>query len=96
MHHFAFLASCLSVATLWTTAGAQDVGAYLAKEKPIAKAGIFANIGGSGDGIGTKVPGAKPGLAIASPQKENPNYFYFWLRDGSLVRLVAFVDGTIF
>jgi hypothetical protein len=85
MPALALLALCLSLAAFWTPSGAQDINAYLAKEKPIARAGLFANIGGSGDGIGTKVAGAKPGLVIASPMKENPDYFYFWLRDGSLV-----------
>nr|GAT57902.1 glucoamylase [Mycena chlorophos] len=42
---------------------------------------MLANIGPSG----SKVSGAAPGLVIASPSKNNPDYFYTWTRDSSLV-----------
>ena len=29
--------------------------------------------------------GTAPGAVVASPSRDNPNYFYHWVRDGSLV-----------
>jgi len=29
-------------------------------------------------------PGAAPGAVVAAPSKKDPDYFYFWVRDGSL------------
>ncbi|KAH9480597.1 Glucoamylase [Psilocybe cubensis] len=58
-----------------------NVESYIAKEKPIAKAGILANIGPSG----SRAAGASPGVIIASPSKQNPPYFFTWTRDASLV-----------
>ncbi|KAF9533066.1 glucoamylase [Crepidotus variabilis] len=57
------------------------VDSYVAKESPIAKAGLLANIGPSG----AKSAGAKAGVVIASPSTTNPNYLYTWVRDSSLV-----------
>jgi glucoamylase len=62
---------------------AQSVDSYISTEKPIAKANLLANIGATG----SKSAGAKAGIVIASPQTDNPDYLFFWLRDGSLVRL---------
>ncbi|TFY52909.1 hypothetical protein EVG20_g10351 [Dentipellis fragilis] len=58
-----------------------SVDSYIATESPIAKAGLLANIGPDG----SKAQGAKSGVVIASPSKTNPNYFYTWTRDSSLV-----------
>ncbi|KIK68981.1 carbohydrate-binding module family 20 protein [Collybiopsis luxurians FD-317 M1] len=41
---------------------------------------ILANIGPSG----SKSSGAFPGIVIASPSTENPNYLYTWTRDSAL------------
>lgn len=60
---------------------AQNVDSYISTEKPVAKANLLANIGANG----AKAAGAKPGIVIASPQTVNPDYLFFWLRDGSLV-----------
>lgn len=60
---------------------AQSVDAFVASESPIAKANLLANIGATG----SKAAGAKPGIVIASPSKTDPNYFYTWTRDSSLV-----------
>jgi glucoamylase len=56
---------------------AQTAEEYIATEGPIAKAGLLANIG--------VAAGAKAGVVIASPSKSNPDYFYTWTRDSSLV-----------
>jgi len=56
---------------------------YIATEAPIALDGILANIGPSG----SKSLGAKAGVVLASPNKVDPDYVFFWLRDGSLVRI---------
>jgi len=58
-----------------------NVDSYFGKESPIAKDGLLANIGPSGK----KSSGAKPGIVIASPSTDNPNYLYSWVRDSSLV-----------
>ncbi|KAG6915629.1 hypothetical protein DXG01_010668 [Tephrocybe rancida] len=57
------------------------VDEYVAKEGPIAKAGLLANIGSGG----SRSSGAKPGVVIASPSTEDPDYLYTWIRDASLV-----------
>ncbi|KAF7348335.1 Glucoamylase [Mycena sanguinolenta] len=58
-----------------------SVDSYVATESPIAKAGMFANIGADG----SKSEGAISGIVIASPSTVNPNYLYTWVRDSSLV-----------
>ncbi|KAF8073537.1 glycoside hydrolase family 15 protein [Lyophyllum atratum] len=57
------------------------VDQYVAKESPIAKAGLLANIGSSG----SRSAGAKPGVVIASPSTTDPDYLYTWIRDSALV-----------
>ncbi|KAH8825016.1 glucoamylase [Flagelloscypha sp. PMI_526] len=59
----------------------QNLDDYIAKERPAAKAGLLANIGPDG----AKASGAAPGIVIASPSTENPNYLFTWVRDSSLV-----------
>ncbi|KAG6860218.1 hypothetical protein C0995_014028 [Termitomyces sp. Mi166 len=54
---------------------------YIAKEGPIAKAGVLANIGVQG----SRSSGAKAGVVIASPSTQDPDYLYTWTRDSSLV-----------
>ncbi|KAK7048627.1 Glucoamylase [Favolaschia claudopus] len=58
-----------------------SVDSYVAKELPIAKAGLLANIGSTG----SKSQGAKAGIVIASPSKVDPDYVFTWVRDSSLV-----------
>ncbi|KIM75770.1 carbohydrate-binding module family 20 protein [Piloderma croceum F 1598] len=60
---------------------ASDIDSYISTEGPIAKVGLLANIGPSG----SKADGAQAGIVIASPSKSNPDYFYTWTRDSSLV-----------
>ncbi|RDB14710.1 hypothetical protein Hypma_016313 [Hypsizygus marmoreus] len=57
------------------------VDQYVTKEAPIAKAGVLANIGSKG----SRSAGAKPGVVIASPSTQDPDYLYTWTRDSSLV-----------
>ena len=76
------------------------VDQYIAKESPVAKAGLLANIGSKG----SRAPGTlvsspfffffvsinhasfvKPGVVVASPSTQDPNYFFTWTRDSSLV-----------
>ncbi|KAF8345397.1 glucoamylase [Amanita rubescens] len=63
------------------------VDAYYARESPIAKAGVLANIGPLGSG-------AKPGIVIASPSSSNPDYLYTWTRD-SAITLRALIDQYV-
>jgi glucoamylase len=55
---------------------------FVKKEKAIALQGAINNIGGHGSPL---VPGADPGIVVASPSTDNPNYFYTWTRDSALV-----------
>ncbi|KAG7090984.1 hypothetical protein E1B28_010051 [Marasmius oreades] len=57
------------------------VDSYIATESPIAQAGLLANIGPSG----SKSSGARPGIVIASPSHQNPDYLFTWTRDAALV-----------
>jgi glucoamylase len=77
-----FASASIAIFSIFTnpsTKGAVDT--YIGTEGPIAKAGLLANIGPNG----SKSSGAKPGIVIASPSTSNPNYYYSWTRDSSLV-----------
>ncbi|ORY19259.1 1, 4-alpha-D-glucan glucohydrolase [Clohesyomyces aquaticus] len=50
------------------------------KENKIALQGVLNNIGDRG----SQAPGAFPGIIVASPSTDNPNYFYTWTRDSAL------------
>ncbi|KAF5345299.1 hypothetical protein D9758_008451 [Tetrapyrgos nigripes] len=60
---------------------------YFAQESPIAKANLLANIGPNG----SKAQGSNSGIVVASPSKSNPDYFYTWTRDTSVV-FAAIID----
>ncbi|KAH7626280.1 Six-hairpin glycosidase-like protein [Sordaria sp. MPI-SDFR-AT-0083] len=64
---------------------------FIGTEQKIALDGVLANIGPNG----ARVPGAGPGIVIASPTKENPNYFYTWTRDAALT-YKTLVDEFLF
>lgn len=86
MHHPPLLAmkllSLLSAITGLGLVSAQStVDTYIAREGPIAKAGLLANIGPSG----AKASGAHAGVVIASPSTSDPDYLYTWIRDANLV-----------
>ncbi|KAI0669272.1 glucoamylase [Trametes maxima] len=69
---------CLAIGAF---AQSSSADAYVASESPIAKSGLLSNIGPDG----SKASGAKAGIVVASPSKQNPNYFYTWTRDSALV-----------
>ncbi|KAK3398628.1 Six-hairpin glycosidase-like protein [Sordaria brevicollis] len=64
---------------------------FIGTESKIALDGVLANIGPNG----ARVPGAGAGIVIASPTKENPNYFYTWTRDAALT-YKTLVDEFLF
>ncbi|KAK6335877.1 hypothetical protein TWF730_003251 [Orbilia blumenaviensis] len=53
--------------------------AWLNTEASFAQSALLRNIGSSNNTI------VGPGVIIASPSTSNPNYFYQWTRDGSIV-----------
>lgn len=50
-------------------------GQWIQQEKVIAVENLLKNI---------SPPGAIPGVVVASPSTQNPNYFYHWIRDAAL------------
>ncbi|KII83020.1 carbohydrate-binding module family 20 protein [Plicaturopsis crispa FD-325 SS-3] len=84
--------SILSALGLCASAAAASVDSYISSEGPAAKQGLLANIGP--DGAKAKAAGAKAGVVIASPNTDNPNYLYSWVRDASLVAKVLIDQYT--
>ncbi|KAH8427554.1 glycoside hydrolase family 15 protein [Aspergillus melleus] len=62
-----------------------DVDSFIEKQTPIAKQGVLDNIGADGE----RVEGAAAGIVVASPSKEDPDYFYTWTRDAGLTMLAV-------
>ncbi|KAH6685101.1 glucoamylase [Plectosphaerella plurivora] len=58
-----------------------NVDAWIAQELPIARAQLLCNVGPSG----CNSAGVASGLVIASPSKQDPDYFFHWTRDAGLV-----------
>lgn len=58
-----------------------SLDSFIESERVIALNGALANIGGLNSSL---VPGAEPGIVVASPSTVNPNYFYTWTRDSAL------------
>jgi glucoamylase len=56
-------------------AHADDIDSWLAQEKGAAAQLLLRNVSPAG---------CAPGAVVASPSQENPNYFFHWVRDGSL------------
>lgn len=52
-----------------------DLTAWLKLEREVALQKMLKNI---------NPPGSLPGIVIASPSKENPNYYFHWVRDAAL------------
>ncbi|KLJ06931.1 glucoamylase [Blastomyces silverae] len=70
-----------------------SLDAWIAKASPHALQVLLANIGADG----AKVKGAAAGIVVASPSKKDPDYFYTWTRDASLVfkgLVDAFISGN--
>lgn len=59
----------------------RDVDSFIASESPIALTHLLCNIGSDG----CDAAGVDSGVVIASPSKDNPDYFYTWTRDSALV-----------
>ena len=96
--HFTALFVLLSCTSVFAQSSSV-VDAFIAKESPVAKAGLLANIGADG----AKSSGAKvgydfygfskqkastvfqAGIVIASPSTSDPDYLFTWVRDSSLV-----------
>ncbi|KAF2179824.1 carbohydrate-binding module family 20 protein [Zopfia rhizophila CBS 207.26] len=57
-----------------------DLAFQIEKQNKISIQGVLDNIGPKG----SKAPGAFPGVIIASPSTENPDYFFTWTRDAGL------------
>ncbi|KAK5074679.1 glycoside hydrolase 15 protein [Lithohypha guttulata] len=53
---------------------------WLISESTIALQGVLNNIGPGG----SKAQGAAAGIVVASPSKNDPNYYYTWTRDAAL------------
>ncbi|KAK6505726.1 hypothetical protein TWF481_007618 [Arthrobotrys musiformis] len=62
-----------------TFASYSGLDAWLTTEASFATTALLKNIGSSNNTI------VNPGVIIASPSTSNPNYFYQWTRDGSIV-----------
>lgn len=58
----------------------RSVDSFVAAEEPIALSRLLCNIGSTG----CYAAGAASGIVIASPSKNNPDYFYTWTRDSAL------------
>ncbi|KAL2017274.1 hypothetical protein VTK56DRAFT_2343 [Thermocarpiscus australiensis] len=59
----------------------RSVDSFIETETPIAWRRLLCNIGPSG----CAAQGAAAGAVIASPSKADPDYWYTWIRDSSLV-----------
>lgn len=68
-----------------------SLDSFTATELPIALQGILNNIGPAG----ALVPGAAPGLVIASPTQNNPDCMYHHSTISSLFELVFFAKFYI-
>ncbi|KAI4264070.1 MAG: hypothetical protein L6R42_000808 [Xanthoria sp. 1 TBL-2021] len=105
MLYIALLAGLLSLFSCWTrillaapsawyldTRGATSaLDSFIAYEQPIALQGVLNNIGVEGKGTGVD-----PGVIIASPSTDDPDYFYTWTRDSALTAkmlIEAFIAG---
>ncbi|KAL4738199.1 Six-hairpin glycosidase-like protein [Aspergillus similis] len=80
----------LGVVTLWVTHGprplqqtlaAGDLDSWLPGEVNIARTALLDLIGDKG----RWAEGAAAGVLVASPSRSDPDYFYTWTRDSSLV-----------
>ncbi|KAK9245633.1 Six-hairpin glycosidase-like protein [Lipomyces tetrasporus] len=66
-----------------------DFAAWLSTQSALSFEGILANIGPDGTNVAGQ--NVKPGVVVASPSREHPNYFYHWVRDGAIT-MRALVD----
>ncbi|KAK9358567.1 Six-hairpin glycosidase-like protein [Lipomyces starkeyi] len=66
-----------------------DFASWLALQSARSVEGILANIGP--DGANVAGQNVNPGVVVASPSRDHPNYFYHWVRDGAIT-MRALVD----
>ncbi|KAL4790322.1 Six-hairpin glycosidase-like protein [Aspergillus venezuelensis] len=76
----------LGLLTLWVTHGPRtntqpSLDSWLNSEATIARSALLDLIGDNG----TWAQGATAGVLVASPTRSNPDYFFTWTRDSSLV-----------
>ncbi|KAL3456688.1 Six-hairpin glycosidase-like protein [Aspergillus heterothallicus] len=76
----------LGLMSLWVTHGPRplhqdDLDIWLLNETTVARTAILNVIGSNG----SWAEGATPGVLIASPSRSEPDYFFTWTRDSSLV-----------
>ncbi|KAL4923800.1 Six-hairpin glycosidase-like protein [Aspergillus undulatus] len=76
----------LGAMTLWVTHGPRlftqsDLDSWLHNEANIARTALLDMIGDDGKWA----EGATAGVLVASPTRSNPDYFFTWVRDSSLV-----------
>ncbi|KAL4802602.1 Six-hairpin glycosidase-like protein [Aspergillus unguis] len=81
-----FLSLFLGVVTLWVTHRPRtvkhaDLDSWLINEAAISRTSILNLIGEDGQWA----DGATTGVLVASPSRSDPDYFYTWTRDSSLV-----------
>ncbi|KAJ5162517.1 Six-hairpin glycosidase [Penicillium capsulatum] len=73
---------------------ASDLDSWLESETSIARDGILNSIGSRGAFAASAIPG----IVIASPSTEDPDYYYTWTRDAGLTMKVVidlFRDGDL-
>ncbi|QPH16390.1 hypothetical protein C2857_001019 [Epichloe festucae Fl1] len=82
------LLTTLAVAGLWldnscasqSRLRGRDVNDFVTKQSGISLKGVLANIGSDG----SRVSGAASGVVVASPSKQDPDYWCTWTRDSAL------------
>lgn len=73
-------AAAAAALALSSNVAAQDLDDFIAQQRPFSLQSVLDNIGPDG----VQVPGTHAGFVVASPSKEDPDYFYTWARDSAL------------
>ncbi|ROT38732.1 glucoamylase P [Sodiomyces alkalinus F11] len=61
-------------------AACDELGDDITQQRPVALEAVLDNIGPDG----SQVPGTAAGLVVASPSRNDPDYFFTWSRDAAL------------
>ena len=72
----ALLFVVLGLATTASALRFDQLEAWVSQQAQTSDTRMFLNI---------SAPGTVPGTILASPSKTDPNYYYFWVRDGAMV-----------
>ncbi|KAK0626084.1 glucan 1, 4-alpha-glucosidase [Immersiella caudata] len=59
----------------------RSVDSFIEAQTPVSWERLFCNIGADG----CRAQGVAPSVCVASPSKQNPDYWYTWTRDSALV-----------